>query len=398
MQHIHNSRPDLKILDEEFASAQRRTASSFDDIAQQFAGSLVLFGAGSLGRKIVGCLRHHGIEPLAFADSNSAKWGNNVDDVVVLPPWEAAKKFANSAAFVVAICSPGHSYCQTRKQLVSLGCPKVVSFLPLLWKYPNSLLPHYPFDAPVRILEQSEKIRAAIGLWDDEESRHQYVAHLYCRLTADFDVLPVPTLGDQYFPSDVIGLGQNEVFIDCGAFNGDTIKSFLARQGTDFKAAFAFEPDPSNFRQLSEYVSMLHLDIRHRIELFQCAVGARPGHVRFDASGGTDASIGATGSVEIECLPLDQVLHDQHPTFLKFDIEGTEQAALIGAQSLIQRERPVIAVCVYHRPEDMWKIPLYLHSLRVGYRFFLRTHSYDGLDLVLYAIPPHRIQTYKANL
>jgi hypothetical protein len=49
--------------------------------------------------------------------------------------------------------------------------------------------------------------------------------------------------------------------------------------------------------------------------------------------------------------------------------------------------RPKIAVCIYHLPSDLWSIILYLSERYPFYNFSARTHQYDGLDFVLYAIP-----------
>ena len=60
---------------------------------------------------------------------------------------------------------------------------------------------------------------------------------------------------------------------------------------------------------------------------------------------------------------------------------------LAGAAGLLARERPVLALSIYHRPDDLWELPLHLDALALGYRFFLRTHGDDGMDIVCYAIP-----------
>jgi hypothetical protein len=73
------------------------------------------------------------------------------------------------------------------------------------------------------------------------------------------------------------------------------------------------------------------------------------------------------------------------------DIEGAEMGAIEGAQDLIRRSQPLLAICVYHTPTDLWQIPLKIHQLAPQHSLFLRPHVADGWDLVCYAVPPERL-------
>ena len=89
----------------------------------------------------------------------------------------------------------------------------------------------------------------------------------------------------------------------------------------------------------------------------------------------------------VQCKRIDDAFSTAAPTYLKFDIEGAELDGLEGAQETIARCKPKLAVCIYHRPEDMWQIVLFLRERFSFYDFYVRTHQYDGLEFVLYAIP-----------
>ena len=77
-------------------------------------------------------------------------------------------------------------------------------------------------------------------------------------------------------------------------------------------------------------------------------------------------------------------------TFIKMDIEGAEQAALRGCSQHIRKERPKLALSVYHNFEDLWKLPRMIEELVPGYRFFLRYHGGDlwPTEITLLALPP----------
>jgi hypothetical protein len=74
------------------------------------------------------------------------------------------------------------------------------------------------------------------------------------------------------------------------------------------------------------------------------------------------------------------------------DIEGAEFDALRGGQKVIQRDRPVLAICVYHAQNDIWRIPLFAHEMLPEHKLFLRAYEGDGFQTVMYAVPPERVR------
>ena len=87
-------------------------------------------------------------------------------------------------------------------------------------------------------------------------------------------------------------------------------------------------------------------------------------------------------------VPIDDVVNmNGAPVYLKFDVEGAEWEALKGCEKLLARARPLMAISAYHRPDDLWQLPLYIDSLGLGCRFYLRTQGEDGMDVICYAIP-----------
>jgi FkbM family methyltransferase len=379
-----------KLLSEGVAGAIHRERTSFDELAGAFGRSLVLFGAGNLGRRTLTGLRNLGIEPLAFADNNSELWAQTLNGVPVMSPPEAAARYGKSAAFVVTIWGgEGRDRMRDRvRALRDFGCEYVLTFGPLYWKYPDVFLPHYAAAPPHEVHEQAEEILEAAELWVDEASRREYLSQIRWRLWFDFDSLADPVNHPIYFPADLCPLLTDEVFVDCGAFDGDTIASFLKQENLGFKKILAFEPDPANFAKLSRTVTCFQA--RDRIVLHKAATGAENGLVPFTGDGTSGASMGA-GSIQVDCIKLDHVLKSEVPTYIKMDIEGAEMDAIEGARQTVKHHSPVLAVCCYHKQDHLWKIPLLIHSINPNYRFFLRPHFIEVWDLVCYAIPPRRL-------
>ena len=381
-----------KMLDETSISVEReRTA--FARLVFPFGRSLVLFGAGKLGRQALVQLRQDGIEPLAFTDNNPAIWNKFVDGVKVLPPAEASERFGRNAAFVVTIWSPNshHQFAETKRKLQDQNCTTIVSFLPLMWKYSDEFLPNCYIDFPHKICLEREEVIKAYDLFDDDESRITYITQLQWRMLDNFDELPACSLETQYFPASIIELSSDEVFVDCGAYNGDTIKKFLEETKNSYKFIYGFEPDPLNFWELTNY---LQISVpKEYASIFQKAVGSQNEKLRFIATGTASSAIDINGNDEVESIPLDHIFEEIKPTFIKMDIEGKEIDALIGAKKVIQQTLPTLAICVYHKQNDLWKIPLLIKSYSRDYHLYLRAHQEDGWDVVCYAIPTSKIKS-----
>jgi FkbM family methyltransferase len=380
-----------ELLQEGAAGARERERSEFDRLAGPFARSPVLFGAGGIGRKTLAGLRTLGIEPLAFADNNQALWGKSMQGIPVLSPQEAAARYGKSAVFVVTIwCGEGWDRMRDRlRSLRDLGCAHVSTFGPLFWKYPEVFLPHYAAAPAHQVHEQAQAVLEAADLWADEASRNEYLSQIRWRLFFDFDGLADPVQHPIYFPSDLCTLIPGEVFVDCGAYDGDTIRSFVEQPQPGFGQVFAFEPDPASFAKMERLVATLPR--RESIVMRRAATGDENGAVSFSADGTPAASVGS-GDLQVDCVKLDDALKGVIPTYIKMDIEGSEPDALAGAGRLIAEHSPVLAICSYHRQDHVWSIPQLIHALNPNYRFFLRPHLVEVWDLVCYAIPAARLR------
>jgi FkbM family methyltransferase len=380
-----------ELLAEGAAGAEARERRELDRLTDGTEG-LVLFGAGNLGRKIQRVLHRNGADALAFADNNQSLWGSFIEGIPVLSPREAASRFGSSAAFAISIWGVG-SYdrmASRAQQLKDLGCRTILPFAPLAWKYAAGLLPHQMVDLPHKVHAAADEIQTVYNLWADEFSRTEFLAQLRWRLLADFDSKADPVGGETYFPEDLFSLGTHEVFFDCGAFDGDTVASFLDVTHGRFSEIFAFEPDPENYAKLSRMVDGLAASVRGSIKTHRKAVGESDGIVRFD-SRGTDGSAIGSGDSEVECIALDSVANQlDAPTFIKMDIEGAEPSALLGASRTITRYSPILAICAYHQQDHLWRIPALIHKLNPAYRLYLRPHRIEGWDSVCYAVPPER--------
>jgi FkbM family methyltransferase len=381
-----------RLLSEPLSRVREREKSAFDTLLAGCNNRLVLFGAGNLGRKVLQCVRSIGVEPLAFADNSQSKWGSHVDGVPILSPKDAAARYGATALFLASIWSLGHFYRDSRAQLERLGCMHVESTASLRWKFADRLLPDFCQDLPHKVYEQAAEVRKAASLWADESSRREYLDHVKWRALGDQNALGPPVKEKQYFLDSLYRINDHEVFVDCGAYIGDTAEQVI-RRNPAFSRIIAIEADPQNFDRLTKWIDTLEAPVASRISALNVAVGAKRDKLRFQAGGGDGARLATDGNVVVECVPIDELASAAGPTFIKMDIEGAELDALEGARRSIQTHRPILSICVYHRQNDLWRIPLFIHTLAEDYRLYLRPHEVDGKELVCYAIPANRLRS-----
>ena len=95
----------------------------------------------------------------------------------------------------------------------------------------------------------------------------------------------------------------------------------------------------------------------------------------------------ASGEQTIQCVALDDTVYGMRPNLIKMDVEGAELLGLMGAQRIMSDFRPRLAISVYHLPDHLWEIPLFIAALGLDYQLYLRSHGHQTFDTVLYAIP-----------
>ena len=365
-----------------------------DELAGVPGADLLLFGAGNLGRRTLAGLRRVGVEPLAFVDNSPALQGTVISGKRVLAPATAVAEFGEDAVFVATAWSPsrGHVHGQIFQALRKLGARRLVSFVPLYWHHAAEFLPYYSLDLPHRLYEYGDDVREAYARLNDHQSREQFLRQLSYLLSM-MDTVDLPRGGQAqtYFPRDLVELGHREVFVDCGAYDGDTVESFLEATSGRFDALVAFEPDPYAVEQLRTLVRRLPPGASGSIRVEQKAVGPAAGSLRFEGGGTPGSRLSETGSLTVECVTLDTELGDVVPTFIKMDIEGAEEGALLGSAETIRAHRPVLAICVYHLQSDLYRLPTLIARLCPDYSLFLRRQGGDG-DLVCFAIPNERLR------
>jgi FkbM family methyltransferase len=231
------------------------------------------------------------------------------------------------------------------------------------------------------------KINNALSLFQEEKSSKLFIDIIHFRLTQDIKYSPQPQKTVQYFDKEIFNLDKTMKLIDCGAFDGDSLRELSGIIGKIDKIA-AFEPDTKNFSKLAEMVKNIESGFANEVYLWPCGVWSKSEKLYFSEGQGEASGILANkaGANVISCVGIDEVLLGFKPNFIKMDIEGAEYQALLGAKNTILENTPNLAICIYHKPDDLWELPLLIHQWNPDYKLYLRPYAYSTFDLVLLAV------------
>lgn len=290
--------------------------------------SIVLMGGGMRGVRLIGMFVSMGIKIKAIIDNDEKKQGTKVEDIPVISPKDI--------------------------NLNSIDCLVIT---PMKQEIINQLY--------AQAVESGIEKNCIIKYRD------------YCSSRLD---------EKQYFDEKIIHFEQQEVFCDVGAHDLDTSLKFYQKcikEGTKKIKIYAFEPIPECFtrcRNLCEKHKNLN------IELYNAALWNENTILHFVQDGGASHVSEEAQDLEVKALTLDNCISDDKVTFIKMDIEGSELKALQGAKETIRRDKPKLAICVYHKKEDLIQIPLFIKELVTEYKLYLRHYSNSPNETVLYAV------------
>jgi FkbM family methyltransferase len=365
----------------------------FADAALVSAGGrAVIYGAGGVGRDLFAVLRRQGISIRCVID-RAAMPGQSYQGVPMYALDSCPLSSAERAGIpvVIGIFNRDVDIAALARALHDAGFGSVVSFVGIHARFPDAFGDRFWLTRSDVLSSHRDEIARVAALLADDRSRRLFGSLVRLRESGRYDEALVPHAGErQYLPADVPGwLARRPVrFVDCGAYRGDTLEDLLAAK-VPLQASAHFEPDIDNFAALAAFLRLRLDGTGIEAVAWPCAVDAGARVVGFQRDGAEAGTVSAAGAATVPAVALDEVLIGWRPSFIKMDIEGSELDALSGARRLIAAGSPSLAICVYHRPDHLWRIPLLLSSWpeMSAYRYYLRAHGFDGFDTVLYANP-----------
>lgn len=308
-----------------------------------------------------------------LSDADNNKWGMKYYEIICIEP-EQIKKLDD---VIVIICINNSD--EAEQMFSSWGIPYIN------WR---EIILEISRDREVTEEEfKNNTILEAYDLLSDEKSKEVYVEVLTKRLAPQLSKKDWKEFSSNtnYFNQDVFRVDGHECFVDCGAYTGDSLSALLEAVET-VDAAYCFEIAKENYNRLLQYTETLN---HHNIHCYNVGVWSEKTVLSYgneSSSGGVSFSIFKKSNMEeVIADKLDVILENKRVTLIKMDIEGAEMDALLGAKKIIREQTPKLAICLYHRIDDFWKIPMFIKKIAPDYHIGVRQQSNSFFDTVLYA-------------
>ena len=336
-------------------------ADMWDEL-QNIKKPIVVYGMGNGADKLIARFAKYGIEIADFFASDGFVRGHFFHGKRVKSFSEIKEEYSD---FVIVL-----SFASARAE--------VLDMLSKINDEYDLVIPDMPVADETEYFDRAfyndnyENILQAYNSLVDAESKNAFASILNYKLTGRMKYL----LGAYSEKEELYALLNRiciENYVDAGAYNGDTLRE-AEKYFPSLKRALAIEPDPKNFKKLTKYTDTVeNIDVT----ALNAAVWCECADGEFASSGNRNSSVNATPSYEhksasVPLVCLDSVI-DWRVDFIKYDVEGAEYEALLGTNSVIEKDKPTLLVSLYHRSRDIFFIINYLYS-RYGeyYDFYIR--------------------------
>ena len=220
-------------------------------------------------------------------------------------------------------------------------------------------------------IQNAEKIQLVYDSLADDYSRKVYANIINFKISGKIEYLSAVTSSKADIYHKIIKPTHAEVYVDLGAYNGDTIRELLEFTNGTYHSIYALEPDKKNFKKLAKFV-----DGMKHVYAYNAAAWCTDTSLPFAAKAGRQSAINASSDNFVAARSVDSILENKYATIIKMDVEGFEREAIWGASQTISHYSPKLMVALYHRNEDIFEIPLLIKSLNPNYKLYIRHQLY----------------------
>lgn len=237
----------------------------------------------------------------------------------------------------------------------------------------------YPYfnNMLLETVKNIEQFFQVITQLEDNLSKNILLKHLYYRLSFNNSVfLDVQEkFENQYFD---IQISDSDIFVDGGCFDGKTSIELLNRN-KNIEKVYCFEPDANNLKKIYK-----NLQKYSQVNIMECGLWNKEEELGFLSTSDEISRVVENSDYKIILNTIDNLVPDA--TFIKLDIEGSEEKAIEGAWNTIQKGSPKLAISIYHRPNDLFEILNLIKLINKNYHFYIRHYSDFLFDTILYGI------------
>lgn len=329
---------------------------------------IVIYGMGNGADKIINELQRHSIKISGVCASDDFVRGQTFRGFTVGRLSDAIQEDC------VLLCAFGTQLPEVMSRIFDIADNHTL-LAPDVSVYGTNIWSREFFD------ENRREIENAYSLLADDISRYTFEGALSFKLTGRLDFLRNIYSDKMDALTTILHPGENESYLDLGAYRGDTIDEFLSLTGGRYGHITALEPDRRTFAKLKAHVAGMK-----NVKLFRMGIWSEDMNLAFSSSLGRGSSVTENGE-ELAVTKIDTLYSVRHLSYCKMDVEGAERQALIGGINTLRRDKPKLNIAAYHRSEDIFSLPLLLHDIVPGYKIYMRQHPYiPAWDLNIYAV------------
>jgi FkbM family methyltransferase len=410
-----------------------KTLSSFSEalfnFKKEFTDSkrIYIFGNGLLGNQLLNALRHDGVEVTGFIDNDINKSKQMFNKTPCFLPNQILE-YRDSAFIIIAVSD---SIEIIKDQLLSLGFNNSYIFFDRSHRHKlGQDIQNYITNCFISALAWKDKCKLKEIIFRDSETINKFYNKLEDKLSQDIFIhrIALAINGERYGPltyflnkysdtvvenrlkfnnsiyltprpefqyyfnQDFFQLDQNEIYVDVGAEDGNTIVPFINRMydlKLKYSKIYAFEPDPSSFKLLYERLSSVNDLTLHEIGLSDSEgeVGFQPSSTilgsRKCGSFGSESS-----NFSVQTTTLDKFFKSQPYTFVKIDPSGEAIFKILkGGSVTINKYKPKIIAGAYHEIENFYRIPLLILDICPDYKIYLRHLAFHANETHVFCLP-----------
>ncbi len=311
---------------------------------------VVLYGMGNGADKIIHYLKKYDVELSGVFASDSFVRGHSFHGLPVMTYAQAKEAFGS----MVVLVAFGTHRENVIENILNIAAEQE------LYAPDIDVAGRGIFDRDY--FEQNEQwLNEVYDLLEDDASREVYRKLISYKLSGRLDILMSAESVREDAYRDILSLGGDEVYVDGGAYDGDTVREFINNVKT-YRKIYAIEPDSRSCAKLISNTEQLQ-----NIECMNMALGNRTEDISFGGAGGRQSAVG--GRVMVAQNKIDNIAPDA--TYIKLDVEGFETATIMGARETIKQGKPKLQVAAYHKNMDML-MPLTVKEIRGDYKVYMR--------------------------
>lgn len=333
---------------------------------------LYCVGIGNVAHEVYERLREHNIPLAGFVVNVSV----NQTSCHELPVWKLEELLSEIKSPINLII--GHAQYHKIKELEQLEYVNRVFYILNPFKTHEDI-------SYEDYKSHQEEYETAYELFDEDFSKDVFQAFLNTKINEDLScLLNCFNKVNTFFENEIFSLGNEESYVDVGAYNGDTIKKFYHTVQGKYKKIYAFEPDSDLYAQLLRYVKEEQIQ---QITCYPLGLYNEKKVLTFAKDQQQSGRIASTeGELEkIEVDTIDHILSGCEISLIKINMGGSLEC-LQGAKSIIREQHPKITVTVGLERRSLYEIPRLIREVDPSYQLFLRFNESMPSRLTLYAI------------